>query len=83
MSTHEHINNVSLSQTCHLLHPQMHKMREVLNERWVWFQQLLFDSEIMLQKQKVKFKDSFILSAKELKKKSHIAFTAFSRAGHS
>uniref|UniRef100_A0A671XQT1 Dynein axonemal heavy chain 2 n=1 Tax=Sparus aurata TaxID=8175 RepID=A0A671XQT1_SPAAU len=59
----------------------MHKMREVLNERWVWFQQLLFDSEIMLQKQKVKFKDSFILSAKELKKKSHIAFTDFSRAG--
>ncbi|KAM8760834.1 dynein axonemal heavy chain 2-like [Acanthopagrus schlegelii] len=57
------------------------KMREMLNERWVWFQQLLFDSDIMLQKQKVKFKDSFILSAKELKKKSHDAFTDFNRTG--
>ncbi|XP_073321620.1 dynein axonemal heavy chain 2 [Pagrus major] len=59
----------------------VHKMREMLNERWVWFQQLLFDSDIMLQKQKVKFKDSLILSAKELKKKSHSAFTDFNKAG--
>ncbi|XP_054461370.1 dynein axonemal heavy chain 2-like [Anoplopoma fimbria] len=35
-------------------------MREVLNGEWVWFQQVLIDSDIMLQKQKEKFRNSII-----------------------
>ncbi|XP_075968107.1 dynein axonemal heavy chain 2 [Anarhichas minor] len=35
-------------------------MREVLNGEWVWFQQVLIDSGIMLQKQKENFRNSII-----------------------
>ncbi|XP_039997326.1 dynein heavy chain 2, axonemal [Xiphias gladius] len=44
-------------------------MREVLNGEWVWFQQVLIDSDIMLQKHQEKFKNSIILSSEEFKKK--------------
>ncbi|KAM6908086.1 dynein axonemal heavy chain 2-like [Lycodopsis pacificus] len=35
-------------------------MREVLKGEWVWFQQVLIDSDIMLQKQKENFRNSII-----------------------
>ncbi|KAG7240073.1 hypothetical protein INR49_027927 [Caranx melampygus] len=56
-------------------------MREVLNEEWVWFQQVLIDSNIMLQKHKEKFKNSLILSAEEFKKKIQTALQEFNNTG--
>ncbi|XP_029311197.1 LOW QUALITY PROTEIN: dynein heavy chain 2, axonemal [Cottoperca gobio] len=44
-------------------------MREVLNGEWVWFQQELIDSDVLLQKHREKFKNSLILSSEEFKKK--------------
>uniref|UniRef100_A0A8C2ZK56 Dynein axonemal heavy chain 2 n=1 Tax=Cyclopterus lumpus TaxID=8103 RepID=A0A8C2ZK56_CYCLU len=35
-------------------------MREVLNGEWVWFQQVVINCDIMLQKTKEKFRDSMI-----------------------
>lgn len=62
---------------------QVQEMRDVLNEEWVWFQQVLIDSDIMLQKQKEKFKNSLLLSYEELKKKVEATVEEFSATGHS
>ncbi|XP_028992315.1 dynein axonemal heavy chain 2 isoform X2 [Betta splendens] len=56
-------------------------MREVLNDEWVWFQQVLIDSDIMLQKHKEKFKNSFILSFEEFKKKIQDTLQEFNSTG--
>ncbi|KAF3697610.1 Dynein heavy chain 2, axonemal Axonemal beta dynein heavy chain 2 Ciliary dynein heavy chain 2 [Channa argus] len=56
-------------------------MREMLNGEWVWFQQVLIDSEIMLQKHKEKFKNSFILSSEEFKKKIQATLQEFNSTG--
>uniref|UniRef100_A0A8P4KIS1 Dynein axonemal heavy chain 2 n=1 Tax=Dicentrarchus labrax TaxID=13489 RepID=A0A8P4KIS1_DICLA len=56
-------------------------LREVLNEEWVWFQQVLIDSDIMLQKHKEKFKNSLILSSEEFKKKTENTLQEFSSTG--
>lgn len=61
----------------------MQEMRDVLNEEWVWFQQVLIDSDITLQKQKEKFKNSLVLSYEELKKKVEATVEEFSTKGHS
>ena len=57
-------------------------MREVLNDEWVWFQQVLIDSDIMLQKHKEKFKNGLILSSEELKKKIQTTLQEFNSTGH-
>lgn len=62
---------------------QVQEMRDVLNEEWVWFQQVLIDSDIMLQKQKEKFKSSLLLSYEELKKTVEATVEEFSAKGHS
>ncbi|XP_068440309.1 dynein axonemal heavy chain 2 [Clinocottus analis] len=36
------------------------EMREMLNGQWVWFQQMVIDSDVMLQKQKDKFRNSMV-----------------------
>ncbi|XP_035806180.2 dynein axonemal heavy chain 2 [Amphiprion ocellaris] len=56
-------------------------MRDALNEEWVWFQQMLIDSDIMLQKQKEKFRNNLISSSEELKKKIDAAVQAFNNKG--
>ncbi|KAM9335593.1 LOW QUALITY PROTEIN: dynein axonemal heavy chain 2 [Symphorus nematophorus] len=56
-------------------------MREVLNDEWVWFQQVLIDSNIMLQKHKEKFKNGLILSSEELKKKIQTTLQEFNSTG--
>ncbi|XP_047429543.1 dynein axonemal heavy chain 2 [Mugil cephalus] len=45
------------------------EMRVVLNDEWVKFQQVLIDSDAMLQKHKEKFKNSLIHSAEEFNRK--------------
>uniref|UniRef100_A0A3Q1IX48 Dynein axonemal heavy chain 2 n=1 Tax=Anabas testudineus TaxID=64144 RepID=A0A3Q1IX48_ANATE len=61
--------------------PVEQDMREVLNGQWVWFQQVLIDSDIMLQMHKEKFKNGFILSSEEFKKKTQATVQEFSSTG--
>uniref|UniRef100_UPI0037E8313A dynein axonemal heavy chain 2 n=1 Tax=Semicossyphus pulcher TaxID=241346 RepID=UPI0037E8313A len=56
-------------------------MREELNGEWVWFQQVLIDSEYALQKHKEKFKNSLTLSSEELKKKVQRTLQEFNSTG--
>uniref|UniRef100_A0A4W5S1A9 Uncharacterized protein n=1 Tax=Hucho hucho TaxID=62062 RepID=A0A4W5S1A9_9TELE len=60
----------------------VHEMLEALNGEWVWFQQVVIDSDIMLKKHKDKFKSSLIFSAEEFKKKMQITVQTFSSSGH-
>ncbi|XP_062240587.1 dynein axonemal heavy chain 2 [Platichthys flesus] len=57
------------------------EMLGVLNGDWVWFQQVLIDSDIMLQKQKEKFKSSLLLSSEEFKKNIQATLEEFSNTG--
>ncbi|XP_070295048.1 dynein axonemal heavy chain 2-like [Salvelinus sp. IW2-2015] len=56
----------------------VHEMLEALNGEWVWFQQVVIDSDIMLKKNKDKFKSSLIFSAEEFKKKMQTTVQTFS-----
>ncbi|XP_078020536.1 dynein axonemal heavy chain 2 [Epinephelus lanceolatus] len=56
-------------------------MHEVLNGEWVSFQQVLIDSDMMLQKHKEKFKNSLILSSEEFKKKIQTTLNEFNSTG--
>ncbi|XP_042367999.1 dynein axonemal heavy chain 2 [Plectropomus leopardus] len=56
-------------------------LREVLNGEWVWFQQVLIDSDIMLQRHKEKFKNSLVLSSEEFKKKIQTTLQEFNSTG--
>ncbi|KAM6908918.1 dynein axonemal heavy chain 2 [Xenentodon cancila] len=56
-------------------------MREGLNEKWMWFQQVLIDRDIMLKKNKEKFSNNLILSSAEFKKKIEIAAQEFNTTG--
>ncbi|KAK1890151.1 Dynein heavy chain 2 axonemal, partial [Dissostichus eleginoides] len=57
------------------------ELHEVLNEDWVWFQQVLIDSDILLQKDKEKFKNTLLLSSEELKKKTQSTMEEFNSTG--
>ncbi|XP_069015317.1 dynein axonemal heavy chain 2 [Embiotoca jacksoni] len=57
------------------------EMREEMNEKWVWFQQELIDSDVMLQKLEEKFKNSLTLSSEEFKKKIEFALQEFNTTG--
>ncbi|XP_028285542.1 dynein heavy chain 2, axonemal [Parambassis ranga] len=57
------------------------EMCEGLNEEWVCFQQVLIDSDTLLQKHKDKFKNSYILSSEELDKKIETAVEDFHTKG--
>ncbi|MEQ2165651.1 hypothetical protein GOODEAATRI_019310, partial [Goodea atripinnis] len=56
-------------------------MREALNEKWVWFQQVLILSDDRQQKDKEKFKNNLFLSFEELKNKVDAAAQEFSIKG--
>ena len=60
----------------------MQELHEVLNEDWVWFQQVLIDSDILLQKDKEKFKNTLLLSSEEFKKKTQSTMEEFNSTGH-
>ncbi|XP_047186413.1 dynein axonemal heavy chain 2 isoform X2 [Scophthalmus maximus] len=57
------------------------EMREVIDGDWVWFQQVLIDSEDMLQKQREKFKNSLLVQSEDLNKKIHSTVQNFSSTG--
>ncbi|KAF7654720.1 hypothetical protein LDENG_00065830, partial [Lucifuga dentata] len=57
------------------------QMRDGLNEEWVWFQQIMIDSDIMLKNNKEKFKNSFVLSSEQFKKKTENSVQEFNSTG--
>ncbi|XP_058251926.1 dynein axonemal heavy chain 2 isoform X2 [Hemibagrus wyckioides] len=57
------------------------KMLEALNGEWVWFQQVLIDSNIMLKKHKEQFKSGLLFSAEEFKKKTESVMHDFTITG--
>uniref|UniRef100_A0A672FP66 Dynein axonemal heavy chain 2 n=1 Tax=Salarias fasciatus TaxID=181472 RepID=A0A672FP66_SALFA len=64
--------------------PVQHTVQEILeglDEEWVWFQQVLIDSDIMLQKHKEKFKNGLVSSSEELKKKVESSLQEFKARG--
>ncbi|XP_054907024.1 dynein axonemal heavy chain 2 isoform X1 [Poeciliopsis prolifica] len=56
-------------------------MRENLNDKWIWFQQVLINSDAALLKDKEKFKTGLIRSFEDFKKKIDIALQEFSIKG--
>ncbi|XP_071375886.1 dynein axonemal heavy chain 2, partial [Centroberyx affinis] len=57
------------------------EMLESLNREWLWFQQVVIDSDVMLKKHKEKFKSGLILSSEEFKKKMQTAVKEFNTTG--
>nr|XP_055054184.1 LOW QUALITY PROTEIN: dynein axonemal heavy chain 2 [Misgurnus anguillicaudatus] len=57
------------------------ELLEALNGEWVWFQQVVIDSDIMLKKHKEMMKSGLILSSEEFKKKTQAALESFSTIG--
>ncbi|XP_053341025.1 dynein axonemal heavy chain 2 [Clarias gariepinus] len=57
------------------------EMLEALNDEWLWFQQVLIDSEDMLKKHKEKFKYGLIFSAEEFKNKTQSYIQDFTTTG--
>ncbi|XP_063042411.1 dynein axonemal heavy chain 2 [Engraulis encrasicolus] len=57
------------------------ELLEALNGEWVWFQEVVIDSDIMLKKHKDKFKSSLIFSAEEFKKKMQTTVQDFNNTG--
>lgn len=64
-----------------LVGPQVQAMREGLNEEWVGFQQVLIDSDVLLQQHKEKFKNNLVLSYEDFKKKIEATVEDFSAKG--
>ncbi|KAM4612372.1 dynein axonemal heavy chain 2 [Polymixia lowei] len=56
-------------------------MLESLNGEWVWFQQVVIDSEVLLKQHKEKFKSRLIFSTKELNKKTQTTVQEFHSTG--
>ncbi|XP_055012614.1 dynein axonemal heavy chain 2 [Boleophthalmus pectinirostris] len=56
-------------------------LREVLNEDWVWFQQVLIDCDVTLQKEKERFKNRLLISSEEFKKKIQSTVQEFNSTG--
>ncbi|XP_039605580.1 dynein heavy chain 2, axonemal [Polypterus senegalus] len=57
------------------------QMLEVLNSEWVSFQQCIIDSEVMLNRDKERFKAELIGSAEEFKKKVYALVDEFGHTG--
>ncbi|TRY86536.1 hypothetical protein DNTS_031646 [Danionella cerebrum] len=57
------------------------ELLEALNAEWVWFQQVVIDSEIMLKKHKDMMKSGLILSSEEFKKKTQTFLQGFNSNG--
>ncbi|KAL7880425.1 hypothetical protein SRHO_G00026790 [Serrasalmus rhombeus] len=60
---------------------EVQEMLEALNGEWLWFQQVVIDSDIMLKKHKDKFKSNLIFSAEEFKKKMQTTVQDFNSTG--
>ncbi|KAI2662835.1 Dynein axonemal heavy chain 2 [Labeo rohita] len=61
--------------------PAVLELLEALNSEWVWFQQVVIDSDIMLKKHKDMMKSGLILSSEEFKKKTQSALQSFNSSG--
>ncbi|KAA0723088.1 Dynein heavy chain 2, axonemal [Triplophysa tibetana] len=61
--------------------PAVLELLEALSGEWVWFQQVVIDSDIMLKKHKDTMKSGLILSSEEFKKKTQAALQSFSTNG--
>ncbi|XP_062849650.1 dynein axonemal heavy chain 2 [Trichomycterus rosablanca] len=61
--------------------PDVQEKLGALNAEWVWFQQVLIDSDIMLRNHKDKFKRDLIFSAEEFKKKIQTTVQDFNSTG--
>ncbi|XP_056602033.1 dynein axonemal heavy chain 2 isoform X3 [Triplophysa dalaica] len=57
--------------------PAVLELLEALSGEWVWFQQVVIDSDIMLKKHKDTMKSGLILSSEEFKKKTQAALQSF------
>ncbi|MCI4377271.1 hypothetical protein PGIGA_G00201730 [Pangasianodon gigas] len=57
------------------------EMLEALNGEWVWFQQVLIDSNVTLKKHKERFKSGLVFSADEFKKKTQSIIQDFNITG--
>ncbi|KAK2860339.1 hypothetical protein Q7C36_004505 [Tachysurus vachellii] len=57
------------------------QMLEALNGKWVWFQQVLIDSNATLNKNKEKFKSGLLFSAEEFNKKTQSVILEFTNTG--
>ncbi|XP_072544049.1 dynein axonemal heavy chain 2 [Salminus brasiliensis] len=60
---------------------EVQDLLEALNGEWLWFQQVVIDSDIMLKKHKDKFKSGLIFSAEEFKKKIQTTMQDFNSTG--
>nr|XP_057923809.1 dynein axonemal heavy chain 2 isoform X2 [Doryrhamphus excisus] len=56
-------------------------LRGTLNTKWEWFQQVLIDSDVMLQGQKQNFKSSYMTSSEELTEKIQTSMQEFTTSG--
>ncbi|KAM8871594.1 dynein axonemal heavy chain 2 isoform 7-T7 [Synchiropus picturatus] len=63
------------------LEPSLQELREALPREWLWFQQVLADSDVALKKHKEKFKSSIVLSSEELKKQIQTCVQEFHSSG--
>ncbi|KAI5104428.1 dynein heavy chain 2, axonemal isoform X1 [Silurus meridionalis] len=61
--------------------PEIQQMLDGVNGKWEWFQQVLTDSEVMLNEHKEKFKSNFIISAGDFKKKTQSIVQDFKKTG--
>ncbi|XP_036403568.1 dynein heavy chain 2, axonemal [Megalops cyprinoides] len=61
--------------------PAVQEMLEALNGEWLVFQQVLIDSEVMLKKNKEKFRSGLIVSAEDFKRKTHATVEEFHATG--
>ncbi|XP_054656624.1 dynein axonemal heavy chain 2 [Dunckerocampus dactyliophorus] len=61
--------------------PTLQDLRGTLNTKWEWFQQVLIDSDVMLQGQKQNFKSSYIASSEELTEKIQTTMQEFTTSG--
>ncbi|XP_051578639.1 dynein axonemal heavy chain 2 [Myxocyprinus asiaticus] len=64
-----------------IVEPAVLELLEALNGEWVWFQQVVIDSDIMLKKHKDTMKSSLILSSEEFKKKTQSALQSYNNTG--
>ncbi|XP_061138372.1 dynein axonemal heavy chain 2 [Syngnathus typhle] len=63
------------------LDQNLQDLRGTLNTKWEWFQQVLTDSEVMLQGQKHNFKSDLLSSSDELNEKVLTAMEEFNASG--
>uniref|UniRef100_A0A8C4Z8H0 Dynein, axonemal, heavy chain 2 n=1 Tax=Gadus morhua TaxID=8049 RepID=A0A8C4Z8H0_GADMO len=57
------------------------RMLEGLSSQWLWFQQAVVDGDVMLRKNKEKFKSRLVFSSEDFKKKTQATLQEFTSTG--